>query len=569
MGRNIGVLSLIFVGMVSGCGEIDEEAASGSQGDFCETALARVDSFMATLPQGGNGEDDRYGGMAVVGAVGELPGGMNAFLTAESVAAQHQQFVNLMTLVQFDEELNPMPYLARSWDLSEDGSVLTFHLRDDVVWHDGSPTTGLDLEFTFLRATDPATAYPNASLWSGYISGPDGVEVVDSFTVRFHLARPHADFMVPWQALAIMPRHLLEGIAPEELRNHPFGTQCPVGNGPFRFVSHSPGDRWVFEANPAFPEELGGRPFLDRYVYRIIPEAATLLAELLTGTIDLFVSVPPNQASTVLASEDLSLVAFPYRSVAFVAWNHRRPHLSDSRVRRAITYATNRELLLEGIREGRGILANAGVPPMHYAYDPGMVDLLPFDPDMARALLSEAGWRDEDGDGIRENAEGVPLEFSLKYNPNQERQAVAEILQAQLIEVGIRVRPIELEFGTLIGQITNPESRDFDGVVLSWEVGFQVDETDLFHSGAIDGPMAFAGLQDPELDRLLDTLQLVPNQAEALPLWREYQERVVELQPFMYLYFPDRVDGVNRRLQGAQMDLRGEWTNVGKWWVSR
>ena len=163
----------------------------------------------------------------------------------------------------------------------------------------------------------------------------------------------------------------------------------------------------------------------------------------------------------------------------------------------------------------------------------------------------------------------MALEISVKYNPNQERQQVAEVLQAQLRQVGILVRPLSVEFGTLVGQITNPESRDFDGVVLSWEVGFQVDETDLFHSGSLDGPLAFAGIQDPELDRLLEALQLAPTRDEATPLWRAYQERIVGLQPFTYLYYPDRVNGVNARLRGANMDLRGEWTEIRRWWIAR
>src|SRR5690606_5639777 len=112
--------------------------------------------------------------------------------------------------------------------------------------------------------------------------GPDGIEVIDDFTVRFHL-EPHADFLDPFRPVAILPEHLLGDVPHQQLRQHPYGTQCPVGNGPFVFAEHRPQERWVFEANPAFPEPLGGRPFVDRYVYRVIPEQTTLLTELLTG----------------------------------------------------------------------------------------------------------------------------------------------------------------------------------------------------------------------------------------------------------------------------------------------
>ncbi len=564
-------LALVLVGLGAGlasCGEGGPRVGESPTGDFCETALARVDSFMGTF-EGLMPAGERYGGTAVVGAVGEMPGGMNAFVTAEATAAQHQLFVNLMTLIQVDENLQPTPYLARSWEVSDDFTELTFHLRDDVFWHDGERTTAYDVEFTYLRVTDPATAFPNAAFWTHYVKGPDGVEVVDSFTVRLHIEQPHAEFLMPWQGVAIMPRHLLQDVPAEEIPDHPFGSTCPVGNGPFRFVSHTTGDRWVFAANPAFPQELGGRPYLDRYVYRVIPEQATLLAELLTGRIDLYVSALPDHMDQIREADDLRAVSFPFRSIFFVGWNARRPQLADARVRRAIALATPRSRILEALHQGMGRLANTGIPPMHFAFDPGLGDSLSFDPERARSLLEEAGWSDRDGDGVRESADGAPLEIGLKYNPNRERQELAEIMQASLAEVGIAATPDPVEFSTLVGQVTDPAQRDFDGVVLSLEIGLRVDETDLFHSSRIDAPLGFAGMQDEVLDRLLDTLPLIPDRDRALPLWSEYQHRILQLQPLTVLYFPNRLAGVNRRLQNVEMDLRGDWVGAGRWWIPR
>jgi peptide/nickel transport system substrate-binding protein len=472
-----------------------------------------------------------------------------------------------MTLIQFDPQMEPQPYLARSWDLSEDGTEVRFQLRDDVYWHDGALTTAADVAFTYELVTDPRVGYPNAALWEDYLPGAEGVEVVDSFTVVVRLRRPHDDFLVPWQEVAIMPQHLLGDVPPEELANHPYGTVCPVGNGPFRYSSHDLGDRWVFEANPLFPPGLGGRPFIDRYIYRVIPEHSTLLAELLTGGVDFYLSALPNHADRIQAAAGLDLISFPYRSVLFVAWNSRRPQLADPRVRRAITLATPRERLLEAVRGGRGSLANSGVPRQHFGFDPTLEDSLSYDPDRARDLLTEAGWVDRDGDGIRESQDGTPLTLTLKFNPNSERQEVAEVMGAQLLEVGIRAQPTVLEFGTLVGQITDPASRDFDGVILSWEAGFRIDETDLFHSRALDGPLAFAGLEDPRLDRLMDSLRVAPDREVAGALWSEYQHRIMELQPYTYLYYPDRLDGLNTRVKGVTLDLRGEWAGIREWWI--
>ena len=167
---------------------------------------------------------------------------------------------------------------------------------------------------------------------------------------------------------------------------------------------------------------------------------------------------------------------------------------------------------------------------------------------------------------MREDAEGTRLSITLKYNAGQLRQGVAEIIQAQLADVGVELVPRVVEWTTLLDQIFDPTVRDFDGVVLAWATDFKLDETDLFHSERIDdGPVALAGMNSPELDQYLDTLLLVVGRDEARTLWRQYQ-RVLEVEhPYTYLYFPRRLVAVNRRLVNVTMDVRGEWVNVREW----
>ncbi len=532
--------------------------------EFCQEVLPRVDAYLSQFAQP---TGERYGGTVVIGSIGEMPDGMNALVSSDYQSSQVQKFMHLMTLVDFDEELQPRPYLAESWEFDEENRELTFHLRDDVFWHDGTPTSAYDVEFTYVRITDPETAFPNAAFWSHYVQGPDGVAVLDSLTVRFSLA-PHAEFLDPWRATAIMPRHLLEDVPSAELRQHPFGTRCPVGNGPFVFENHQIDASWSFVRNPAFPEGLGGPPFLDRQVYRIIPEQTTLLAELLTENIDFYIAPGPDQTPQIQEAEALELRSFPFPSYDLVGWNSRRPQLSDARVRQAITLATNREEIVQAIRQGYGEVANAGVPPFHWGFFEGIRDSLQYDPERAATILDEAGWVDRDGNGVRENSDGTPLEISIKYNlGNQQREDIALIMQAQLQPLGIAVTPQVVEWGTLLNQINTPEIRDFDGVVIGWVTEFRLDDHDLFHSEEVDQPFGWSGTQDLELDRLIDTLQTVVDREEAIPLWREYQYRLLEVQPYTYLYHIERLAGLNRRLQGVVLDARGEWMNIKDWWI--
>jgi peptide/nickel transport system substrate-binding protein len=385
--------------------------------------------------------------------------------------------------------------------------------------------------------------------------------------VRIRLARPHADFLDPFRQTAIAPEHLLRDVPRERLREHPFGTQCPVGNGPFVFSEHRANDRWVFDANPGFPAALGGRPFVDRYVFRVVPDQTTLLSELLTERVDVYIAPAFDQAQSILDDPTLELRRYTSRQYNFVGWNSRRPQFADPRVRRALTMGTDRENIVRAVLRGYGTVAHTGVPPFHWAFDPSAVEIIPYDPDGARALLDEAGWRDRDGDGVRESADGTRLSFSIKYNQNLTRQQIAEIMQSQLAEIGAEVRPQMVEIATLLDQIQTPTLRDFDGVVMGWSADFKLDDMDLFHSERIDGLFAFSGTRNHEMDRLMEAISLTVDREEARELWREYQRVLVEEQPYTFFYFPDRLEGVNRRVRNVVMDARGDWVNIKDWYL--
>jgi peptide/nickel transport system substrate-binding protein len=553
----VGVAPL-GVWLCAACGG-ERPAASVHTAAFCDSVQPRVAAFLARArAEHPTPSDPRYGGTVVVGTPSDFNHGMNPAIAAEYYATQYQQFVLLMTLVGLDDDYRPVPYLARSWELSADSTELTFHLRDDVYWHDGVRTDAEDVAFTYRVVTDPATGFPNPAFWDNYDQSDSAVTVVDDLTVRFRL-RPHADILDPWRATAIMPAHLLEDVPHAELAHHPYNYQCPVGNGPFVFDEYKAGDHWTFEANPAFPAELGGRPYLDGIVHRVIPSQSTLLQELRTGGVDIYVGAQPDQMAEIQADTALRVESFDSREFAFVVWNGRRPQLRDARVRRALTMAVDRREIVRAVLKGYGLVAATTVPPFHWAYDSTAV----------RPIPDQAGWADRDGDGVRENSDGVKMSISIKTNPGvRQRDAILQIMQAQLKDVGVEVHPEFVEGNTLLDQMISPE-RSFDGVLTSWIPEFTLDDRDLFLSSRIDGPWAWSGTRNTELDRLLDTLQLVMSHEEARPLWVRYEHLQEQEQPYTFLYYVVRLAGVRRALRGAAMDARGEWVNVRRWWLDR
>lgn len=507
-------------------------------------------------------ESDRYGGTAVVASTGDIPD-INPLTSIDNAAENIQRFVLFTPVIGFDEGLEPTPALAERWEVSADTTEITFFLRDDVYFHDGVKSTAHDLKFFYDRARDPETGYPNTNFFDYY---GDAV-VVDSFTLRVKM-KPHADFMDFWRRAYALPRHLLAGVPSAEMRDHPYGKDRPVGNGPFRFVSHVHGQSWTFEANPDHPEELGGRPYLDRIVYRIVPEPTTALTELITGTVDYYMGVPPAQASRVKESGSARLHSYPGRTNIFISWNESRPLFRDARVRRALTLGIDRQGIIDGVLYGYGQIANSTVPPFHWAHDAEIGSDLGYDPERARRLLAEAGWQDRNGDGVVENEEGEPFRFEMKTNQgNQTRSDIVQIAQADLRKIGVDVQPKLVEWAALLEEINDPDRREFDAVVIGWVTEFRVDDRNLFHCSTRHLPFNRTGYCEPETDELLDRLQLVASREAARPLWKRYQEKIAHDQPYTFLYFPAQMVGVNRRLQGVHADVRGDWVGATRWWI--
>lgn len=542
-------LSLLALLLLAACGGGDAPAKGGEQ---------KRASNEPDVPR-----EQRYGGTIVLGAIGAIPD-MNPLTSTDHTANQVQQYVLFMPLITYNEKFEPVPWLARSWEVNADTTALTFHLRNDVWWHDKKArTTAYDVKYSYDMARDPATAFPNTAFWTHY----GEATVVDSFTLRVAM-RPHADFMDPWRSFTPVPRHVLEGTRAADLATHPFNTRNPVGNGPFRFVEHLPGQRWVFEANPDFPAELGGRPYADRLVYRVIPEPTTLMAELLRGNLDYYIAPTADQAQEIDASPAARILSFPDRQFLMVGWNERRELFKDARVRRALTMAIDRQAIVQSVRRGYGELGNTTIPPMFWNHDAGAGAGLKYDTAGAKRLLAEAGWQDRNRDGILENAQGRPFSFTLITNQgNREREDISVIVQSQLRRVGIDVRPQLLEWGSLLDKINDVERRDFDAVVIAWVTEFRIDDTDLLHCEKRDAPYQWVSYCNPQTDRLLDTLPTLVDRNASRPVWNAYQRQIAQDQPYTILYFTRRLEGVHERLRNVSPDARGDWVNIRQWYL--
>jgi peptide/nickel transport system substrate-binding protein len=417
------------------------------------------------------------------------------------------------------------------------------------------------VKFTFDRAKDPASA---SLVGSAFLSDVAAAQVIDSFTVRFSYARPHAQALEDFW-WAPMPEHLLRDIPSAEMRNAPFNRQ-PVGSGPFRFVEWRANERLVLERNDSFADGLGGAPAAARIVFRVVPEASTLLTELLTGNVHIDIPLGPDQVEQVRRDDQVKVFSFPGRTVYYIGWNDARPPFDDPAVRRGLAMAIDRRTIIDGLLHGEGAVATSTIPPWHPAY-PGDVEPLAFSIEAAGRTLDAAGWTDSDGDGIRENAGGTPLRFTLLASDDVLRRSVAEVLQSQLRQVGVDAQVRLTEFQTMIAA---HRGRDFDAVFTNWVLdNFQVASSpfSLFHSSQADvaGSSNRSSVKIPALDRLIDQGRAATDLADQRRIWREFTEVLQREQPVTFMFWLNELAAVRLPVDGVEMDPRGELLTMARW----
>lgn len=497
-----------------------------------------------------------YGDTIVLGSIGE-PSTLLPLLASDTASRDVAgQIYN--GLVRYDKNLKLEGELAESWELSTDGLTITFHLRKGVKWHDGHPFTSRDVLYTYRVTIDPKTPTAYAENFKQVKSA----EAPDTHTFRVTYAKPFAPALESWGE-SILPAHLLEG---KEITKSELGRR-PVGTGPYRFKEWIAGQKLVLESNHDYYE---GRPYIDRYVYRIIPDNSTMYMELKAGGLDMMGLTPVQYQRQTMNGEFLSRFnkyRYPASAYTYLGYNLRHPLFTDKRVRQALTAAINKDEIVHGVLLGMGQVAHGPYKPGTWAYNPHVKDFS-YDPELARRLLAEAGWRQRNSEGVLVK-DGKPFQFTILTNQgNDQRLKTAQIIQQRLKAVGIEVKIRVIEWASFLSQFI--DKGDFEAIILGWTIGQDPDLFDVWHSSKT-GPkeLNFIGFRNSEVDRLIEEGRGTFDFEKRKSCYYRIQEILAEEQPYSFLYVPDALPAVSGRFRGIEPAPAGIMHNFIKWYVPK
>ncbi|MDW7644702.1 MAG: peptide-binding protein [Desulfuromonadales bacterium] len=516
--------------------------------------LPGCDPQNITSPDGEVPNEPAYGDTIVMGSIGDASNLLPVLASDSSSSEINGLIYN--GLVRYDKNFNIEGELAESWEISDDNRTLTFKLRPDVRWHDGTPFTSADVLFTYQVYVDPNTPTAYAEQYRLVKTA----EAPDPLTFRVSYEEPLATALISW-GVAIMPRHLLEG---KDITQSPL-SRSPVGTGPYVFKEWSPGEKIVLEANEDYFE---GKPYIKRVLYRVIPDQSTMFLELLSGGLD-YMGLNPiqfeTQTETPAFRRRFNKYRYPSSGYTYLGYNLRKALFQDKRVRQAISYAIDENELIDGVLLGLGQVATGPYKPGSWAYNPE-VKTYTYDPERSRSLLAEAGWQDHDGDGILDK-EGKPFSFTIVTNQgNDQRIKSGEIIQRRLREVGIEVRLRVIEWASFLKEFINPGN--FDATILGWTIPPDPDSYNVWHSSKTrPGELNFIQFRHPEVDELLEKGRRTLSQEERKKLYDRFQEILAEEQPYTFLYVPDALPVVAERFRGIEPAPAGIMHNFIEWYV--
>ncbi|MFU8772927.1 MAG: ABC transporter substrate-binding protein [Anaerolineales bacterium] len=549
---NIGVLAMVLVFFVTACAPAAPEVVDTPEPQtiiITELVEGEIVERTVVVPVEVTPEAPP-GRQTIIVALARTP------LTLDPADYSHRETENVIRnmfdgLVTRDTRSGVHLEIAESMEWLDE-TTLEVKLRQGVMFHNGDELTADDVIYTYERIlTDDAIEYPepHSSPRRGFLGPMDSLEKIDDYTVLINFSSPWP----VWDQLLvhnqIIPMDYMEEVGAEGFLNN------PVGAGPFKFVSATAGyDEIVLQR---FDDYWGGAPTLDRdgpacvegAVFRTIPEASTRVAALLAGEVDIIAEVPPELVRLLEQTPGVDVYTAPSTRPIWMQMNVTLAPFDDVRVRQAMNYAIDVDLLIETLYNGRGQPLAGVLSPLNSMAHPDL-EPYPYDPERALELLADAGWEDTNDDGMLDR-NGVPMAFTLDSPP--EMAALAEALAGMLRELGIDVSVRVWEYGVVLPLLRAGERQAY---VSDWgdstftPPGHIEAKWHTYTEGvAYWGRGNFSSYSNERVDELIQAGETEADLETRQAMYYEVQEILYEEAPAAFLLLPDVFEAASDRVQ--------------------
>ncbi|NLA75402.1 MAG: hypothetical protein GX846_08040 [Deltaproteobacteria bacterium] len=491
------------------------------------------------------------------------PSNLNPITSTEAVSNYVISGNIFESLVEYDEDtFEHRPLLAKSFSISQDGLQLDFILRDDITFSDGQPVTADDVIFSYETTVNPAI---DALSTATYLQDVDHVEKINNKHVRFTMKRVYFKSLAICGGIPIIPEHIYKFNTPDEFNKR---ISNPVGSGPYIFEKWDVGREIVISKNLKY---WGKMPNVDKIKFRIITNDAAAIQALRAGQVDFIQQPSPEQFYEMSQDREFTEKNYclsywhPGSGFFWIGWNQDRPFFKDKRVRLAMTHIIDREKIIKYILKNPKAMIPTGNFYIHGPQYDSAIKPWPYDPERAKELLDEAGWKDTNGNGIRDT-DGV--EFRFKYqivSSTSIHEQMAKLVKDEAAKVGIEVVIDPYEWSVFVNRVYD---RKFDAVNLSTVGGLAGDPYQSWHSSQIGNRGSnHVGFNVPEADKLMEEARVTIDDEKRNKLYHQFHRILHEEQPYTFIYTRPGEAFLNKRFENVKTHLLG--INHFEWYVPK
>jgi len=499
--------------------------------------LALSFSLGATACGGDGGADAGGGGHMVLGVTKAMDT-LNPLVSELGISFEIFSLI-YDTLIRFDEDMEAVPCLAESWEVTDDQLTWTFHLAE-ANWHDGEPFTSNDVKWTYDLMINGDEDLYLGYMYADYLGGIESIECPDDRTLVIKTEEPKANMLQ--SQVPILPEHLFSDKSDEELAEWD-NPEC-IGTGPFKFMKKNETSVFLERNDDYFMDP----PKLENLTFVLYKSADSMAQALKTGEIDATVDINPDQKPALVDNKDLQIISGDARGFTQIAVNvledgNGNPLLRDQAIRYAIEYATDKQKAKEMFYDDAGETGTSFMSPtdkFHYA--PPADILRDYDLEKAKAVLDEAGYTKTDANGIRESADGDKLSFDLIcIADNTQEVKFGQLIKSGCEEVGIEINLETMDSGALIDAAG---AYDYDMFIWGW--GTDVDPTiilGILTEDAIETGFNEPGWVNPEYDALVAKQATLMDEEERIKMVQDAQAMVYEDAPYIILIYDNFTQG--------------------------